>query len=248
MDAVTVITSGKGGVGKSTVTAGLGAALCSRGRRVLLIDGDAGLGSLDIMLGITERRVFDISDIVSGAADPDKAVYPCDFVPGLYLLPAPATEEDVVSPDIMRQLVAALSRYYDHVLIDSPAGLGQGFLSAAAAASRALVVATPDPVSLHGAAQVRLRLREIGVTQQRLVVNRFSSSDFRAQGFYRDLDSVIDAAGVRLMAVIPEDRSLAAAAACSRTPPQNSAGAMALGRLAARLEGEQVPLLPLRKF
>lgn len=246
MDAVTVITSGKGGVGKSTVTAGLGAALCSRGRRVLLVDGDAGLGSLDIMLGVTERRVFDISDVVSGAADPDKAVYPC-AMEGLYLLPAPATEEDVVSPDVMRQLVAALSRYYDHVLIDSPAGLGQSFLSAAAAARRALVVATPDPVSLHGAAQVRLRLREIGVTQQRLVVNRFGSADFRAQGFYSDMDAVIDAAGVRLIAVIPEDRTLCAAA-YSGLPSRNSPGAMALGRLAARLEGEQVPLYPLRKF
>lgn len=248
MEAVTVITSGKGGVGKSTVTAGLGAALCARGKRVLLVDGDAGLGSLDIMLGITERRVFDISDIVSGAADPDKAVYPCPFVPGLFLLSAPATEEDVVSPDVMRQLVGALSRYYDHVLIDSPAGLGQGFLSAAAAAHRALVVATPDPVSLNGAAQARMRLREIGMTGVRLVVNRFSSADFRAQGFYRDMDSVIDAAGVRLIAVIPEDRSLAAAAANARPPQKKSAGAMALARLAARLEGERVPLYPLQKF
>lgn len=248
MEAITVITSGKGGVGKSTVTAGLGAALCERGRRVLLIDGDAGLGSLDIMLGVTERRVFDIADVVSGFAEPDKAVYPCSFLPGLFLLPSPATEEDVVSPDVMRQLVDALSRYYDHVLIDSPAGLGQSFLSAAAAARRALIVATPDPVSLHGASQVRQRLGEIGVTQHRLVVNRFSSSDFRAQGFYRDMDAVIDAAGSRLMAVIPEDRSFAAATAGSRLPPKNSAGAMALGRLAARLEGEQVPLYPLRKF
>lgn len=247
MASVTVITSGKGGVGKSTVAAGLSAALCSRGKRVLLIDGDAGLGSLDIMLGVTERRVFDIADIVSGAADPDKAVYPCSFRPGLFLLPAPAAEEDVVSPDVMRQLVTALSRYYDHVIIDSPAGLGQGFLSAAAAARRALIVATPDPVSLHGAAQARLRLKEIGLTQQRLIVNRFSGSDFRKQGFYRDMDAVIDTAGVRLIAVIPEDRSLAAAA-CSRLPPRNSAGAMALDRLAARMEGEQVPLYPLKKF
>jgi len=139
METVTVITSGKGGVGKSTVTAGLGAALAARGRRVLLIDGDAGLGCLDHMLGISERRVFDIADVVSGAAEPDKAVYASSFSPNLFLLPAPGTEEDVVSPDVMRELVGVLARYYDHVLIDSPAGVGQGFLSAAAAARRALV-------------------------------------------------------------------------------------------------------------
>lgn len=248
METVTVITSGKGGVGKSTVTAGLGAALAARGRRVLLIDGDAGLGCLDHMLGISERRVFDIADVVSGAAEPDKAVYTSSFSPNLFLLPAPGTEEDVVSPDVMRELVGVLARYYDHVLIDSPAGVGQGFLSAAAAARRALVVATADPVCLRDTAQARLRLREAGVVQQRLVVNRFSAAAFRRQGCYRDLDAVIDAAGVRLIAVVPEDPQLAAAGAAARPAPPKSPGGMALARLAARLEGEHVPLPPLQKL
>lgn len=248
MDSVTVITSGKGGAGKSTVSAGLGLALAARGRRVLLIDGDAGLGCLDHMLGVSERRVFDIADVVSGAAEPGKAVYACPFSPNLFLLPAPQTEEDVVSPDIMRELVAVFSRYYDHVLLDSPAGVGQGFLSAAASAKRALLVATPDPVCLRDTAQTRLRLLEAGLGQQRLVINRFSGRRFRAQGYYADLDSVIDAAGVRLIAVIPDDPLLAAAAANARPAPERSPGAMALARLAARLEGENVPLPSLQKF
>ncbi|HEX3000277.1 MAG TPA: P-loop NTPase [Armatimonadota bacterium] len=248
MEKVTVITSGKGGAGKSTVTAGLGAALAARGRRVLLIDGDAGLGCLDHILGVSERRVFNIADVVSGAADPDKAVYASAFSPNLFLLPAPETEEDVVSPDIMRELVGIFSRYYDHVIIDSPAGVGQGFLSAAASARRAMLVATPDPVCLRDTAQTRLRLEEAGVTQQRLIVNRFRSATFRAQGYYPDLDAVIDAAGVRLIAVIPDDPLLAAACANSRPAPERSPGGMALARLAARLEGVQVPLPPLQKF
>lgn len=248
MSTVTVITSGKGGAGKSTITAGLGAALASRGRRVLLVDGDAGLGCLDHMLGVSERRVFDIADVVSGAAEPGKAVYACPFVPNLWLLPAPETEEDVVSPDIMQELVGIFSHYYDHVLIDSPAGVGQGFLSAAASAKRAMLVATPDPVCLRDTAHTRKRLQEAGVTQQRLVINRFSSAAFRAQGYYRDLDSIIDEAGVRLIAVIPNDPHLADAAANARLAPQDAPGTMALARLAARLEGDQVPLPPLQKF
>jgi septum site-determining protein MinD len=248
MDKVTVITSGKGGAGKSTVTAGLGAALAARGRRVLLIDGDAGLGCLDHMLGVSERRVFDIADVVSGAAEPDKAVYVSSFSPNLFLLPAPETEEDVVSPDIMRELVSTFSRYYDHVLIDSPAGVGQGFLSAVASARRAMLVTTPDPVCLRDVAQTRRHLEEVGVTQQRLIVNRFHCATFRAQGYYRDLDQVIDAAGVRLIAVVPDDPQLAAATANARPAPEKSPGGMALARLAARLEGVRVPLPPLQKF
>jgi Septum formation inhibitor-activating ATPase len=248
MGLVTVITSGKGGVGKSTVSAGLGTALAARGRRVLLIDCDAGLGCLDHILGVTEQQVFDLADIVSGRAEPSDAVYACPSVPNLFLLPAPGSQEDVVSPEIMKQLMNAFSKYYDHVLIDSPAGVGSGFISAVSAAQRALVVSTPDPVCLRNTAKTRQILEQYGMKQQRLVLNRFSSRNFRLQGFYPDLDTVIDAAGIRLIAVIPEDPLLAAAAAKSESAPQNCAGSLAFGRLAARQEGEQVPLAPLQKF
>ncbi len=248
MGVATVITSGKGGVGKSTITAGLGLALAARGRRVLLIDGDAGLGCLDHMLGVTEHMVFDIADVVSGRAEPMKAVYSCPFSDGLFLLPAPAREDDVISPDIMKQLVSVLARYYDHVLIDSPAGVGGGFLSAAASAQRAMIVTTPDPICVRNANKTHFLLEQAGVKQQRLIINRFSGHNFYTQGFYPDLDSVIDSAGVRLIAVIPEDTLLAAAASNCEPAPQKSAGVMAFGRLAARLEGEHVPLAALQKF
>lgn len=248
MDTVTVITSGKGGVGKSTVTSGLGAALAARGRRVLLADCDAGLGSLDHMLGVSERRVFDLADVVSGAAEPEQAVYASSFSPNLFLLPAPGSEEDTVSPDVMRKLMGIYARCFDHVLIDCPAGVGQGFRSAAASAGRALLVATPDPVCLRDTRQTHRLLQEAGLTRQRLVINRFSCAAFLAQGCYSDLDSVIDAAGAGLIAVVPEDPLLAAACANARPAPERSPGAMALGRLAARLEGARLPLPPLQNF
>lgn len=248
MGAVTVITSGKGGVGKSTLATGLGSALAQRGKRVLLIDGDAGLSCLDHMLDVAEERVYDISDVIAGGAELSQAIYSCPWQDGMYLLAAPSREEDVVSPGVMKQLVGALSRYYDHILIDCPAGIGAGFESAVAAAQRALLVSTPDPVCLRNGAKARVALERLGLTQTRLVINRFSGAAFRSQTVYYSLDDVIDAVGVRLIAVIPEDPALAAATADACAFPERSQGALAFGRLAARLEGEQVPLASLRKF
>ena len=244
MGVITVVTSGKGGVGKSTVAAGVGAALARRRRRVLLIDGDAGLSCLDLMLGVAEEKVFDIADVICGAAAPAQAIYQCPWQEGLFLLPAPAQVEDIASPEVMRHLVPALARYYDHVLVDCPAGLGRGFESAAATASRALVVSTPDPVCLRNSSKAGLALAQHGIAQTRLVVNRFSGAEFVRQNVFHNLDE----AGIRLIAVIPQDFALAAAAANGQAPAPRGKGVMALERLAARLEGEQVPLASLSKF
>ena len=248
MGVITVVTSGKGGVGKSTVAAGVGAALARRRRRVLLIDGDAGLSCLDLMLGVAEEKVFDIADVICGAAAPAQAIYQCPWQVVLFLLPAPAQVEDIASPEVMRHLVPALARYYDHVLVDCPAGLGRGFESAAATASRALVVSTPDPVCLRNSSKAGLALAQHGIAQTRLVVNRFSGAEFVRQNVFHNLDEAIDMAGIRLIAVIPQDFALAAAAANGQAPAPRGKGVMALERLAARLEGEQVPLASLSKF
>ncbi|HEX3038009.1 MAG TPA: AAA family ATPase [Oscillospiraceae bacterium] len=248
MGTVTVLTSGKGGVGKSTTCVGLGCALARRGKRVLLVDGDAGLRSLDRMLGIDEQLVFDISDIISGNCEPIRAIYPCTTVPGLFLLPAPSRVENTVNPELMRRLVPILAQYYDHVLIDCPAGIGRGFVSSVSAADRALVVTTPDPICLRDSDKVRRLLLQNRVLQQRLVINRFNHTSFRKMGCYSDLDSVIDSAGIRLIAVIPEDLKFVAAAANSVPCPPKSTAAMAFNRLAARLEGEQIPLAALERL
>lgn len=242
MGKVTVITSGKGGAGKSTVTCGLGAALVRRGRRVLLIDADAGLRSLDFMLGIAQELVFDLADVVNGNCEPAQAIYPCPGSKGLFVLPAPQNTEDIVSPQIMKQLVLALARYYDHILIDCPAGIGRGFQSAVAAAHRALVVSTPDPLCLRDAEKVRRLLEKNGIRELRLVVNRFASKRFFRSGTYTDLDAVIDAAGIQLIAVIPQDDATVICAAQGTPVSGRSPAAQAFNRLAARLEGENAPL------
>ena len=262
MGAVTVITSGKGGVGKSTISAGLGCALACRGKRVLLIDGDAGLRSLDSMLNIDQQVVFDISDIVNGNCEPIRAIYSCENsvgLPNLFVLPAPARERDVLHPKVMKRLVEILAPYYDHVLIDCPAGVGRGFASAVAAAQRALVVTTPNPVCIRDSDKVRQLLNQMGMPIQRLVINRFHKDTFYKLDQYEDLDTIIDATGIRLIAVVPEDTALMGniPEAVMRVmnnsvqrffAPKNSPGALALHRLASRLEGENVPLVNFEKL
>ena len=242
MGVSTVITSGKGGVGKSTVSVGLGRALAQRGRRVLLIDCDAGLRSLDRMTGTEEALVFDRSDVIQGRCAPADAIYPCTETEGLFLLPAPSSGEDMASPSVMRRLVPLLKRYYDHVVLDSPAGVGGGFRSAACAADRALVVCSPDPVCVRSASAVKRLLEKLAVPELRLVINRFNSRLFDETGVYSDLDNVIDASSIRLFGVVPEDYSLAAAFLKGKKAEEHSKGMMALCRIAGRLDGETIPL------
>jgi len=260
MGIATVITSGKGGVGKSTVAVGLGRALAARGRRVLLVDCDAGLRGLDRLSGTEDSLVYDISDVVFGRCSPAQAIYPCrtegleeqpgkkgqpaqeEPSEGLFLLPAPVHVEDMVRPAVMRRLIPLLKRYYDHVLLDSPAGVGMGFQSAACAADRALVLCGPDPVSVRSAANVRMLLQQLGIEDMRLIINQFDRGFFRETGAFHDLDGVIDAAGVQLGALVPADHSLAAAFLRGRPASADSPGMLAISRAAARLEGENVPM------
>lgn len=242
MGVSTVITSGKGGVGKSTVSVGLGRALAQRGRRVLLIDCDAGLRSLDRMTGTEESLVFDISDVVHGRCAPAEAIYPCAEEESLFLLPAPSSGENMIRPAVMRKLVPFLKKYYDHILLDSPAGVGGGFRAAACAADRALIVCTPDPVCVRGASSVRDLLKNLDVNDSRLIINRFNGRFFSETGVFGDLDGVIDAAGSRLFGVVPEDFSLAAAFLKGKRAKESSKGMMALSRMSGRLEGEDIPL------
>nr|WP_237076269.1 MULTISPECIES: AAA family ATPase [unclassified Neglectibacter] len=242
MGVSVVVTSGKGGVGKSTVALGLGRSLAQKGRRVLLVDCDAGLRSLDRMTGAEENLVFDISDVVFGRCAPAEAIYPCGEGEGLFLLPAPSAGENMIRPAVMRKLVPLLKRYYDYVLLDSPAGVGGGFRSAACAADKALIVCSPDPVCVRNAGAAKDLLEKLGIENRRLVINRFSAPLFSATGAYKDLDGVIDAAGVRLFGLVPEDAMLAAAFLRGRAAPVDSRAMKALCRMSGRLEGESIPI------
>ncbi len=240
MGVSTVITSGKGGVGKSTVCAGLGLALGSMGRRVLMVDCDAGLRCLDRLTGADKEVVFDISDVVHGRCAPKEAIYPCPWCDGLFVLPA--SPSDLVTPAVMRNLGRMLKKYFDHVLFDSPAGLGVGFAAAACSATRALVVASADPMSIRAAQSANALLKEMKIEQTRLIINRLSIEFFREMGTYEDLDAVIDSAGIRLIGVVPEDLPMSVAMLGGCAPKSEGPGMLAFKRIALRLEGERVPM------
>ena len=242
MGKVTVITSGKGGTGKSTVTAGLGAALARRGCRVLIIDCDAGMRGIDLMLGVSGELVFDIADIVSGNCPPASAIYPCKTVPELFVLPAPSNVRDEISPYIMKQLVAVLKKYYDHILIDCPAGIGIGMESAAAAADRAVLIANAEPLTLRGCDKVRQMLSDMNIREFRLIINRFSERNLKRSAAFEDLDAVIDKAGARLLGIVPEDLGAVNLAQKGLPIEGKHKAVYAFDRIAARLDGVDVPL------
>ena len=242
MGAVTVITSGKGGVGKSTVSVGIARALASRGRRVLMVDCDAGLRSLDRLTGIEEKLVYDMSDVVNGRCAPIEAIYPCDDTDKLFLMPAPASGEDMVKSDVMLRLVAILRQHFDHVIMDCPAGVGEGFKAACLPADRAVIVCNPEPVSVRSAANVGRLLGEMDITNRRLVINRFSGKVFDKIKSLKDLDAVIDETGIRLLGVVPEDTDMTASYLSGEEAPKGCKGILAASRIAGRLEGERIPV------
>lgn len=243
MGAVTVITSGKGGVGKSTVSVGIARALSQRGRRVLMVDCDAGLRSLDRLTGIEEKLVYDMSDVVCGRCAPIEAIYPCDDTDRLFLMPAPASGEDMVKSEVMLRLVSILRQHFDHVIMDCPAGIGEGFRAACRPADRALIVCNPEPVSVRSAANVDRLLQEMNITGRRLVINRFSGKVFDKIKSLKDLDAVIDETGVRLLGVVPEDTDMTASYLSGEEAPKGCKGILAVSRIAGRLEGERIPVV-----
>lgn len=246
MGRVTVVTSGKGGAGKSTVSAGLGYALANAGASVLLIDGDAGLRNLDLLLGIGQDIVFDLSDIFAGNCEPIRAVYPSAMCERLSLLPAPSKLQGLCSAAELRALCRGFARHYDFVFIDCPAGTGEGFETAVGAADSALVVTTPDAVCARDAAVVGDLLAARGL-EARLIINRLRVRSV-LKGKMPDIDTIIDTAGIRLIGVIPEDEQVTVAGANGRPFPEEGNAKNCLMNIARRLCGDYVPLADLEKM
>lgn len=244
MNKIIAVASGKGGTGKSTVTTNLGRELARDGSRVLLIDCDSGMRGLDIMLGVEKNLVFDMADAVSGECEIEDCVYSCSGTGNLFLIPAPQNVDDELSPDVFRRFIEAVSDVFDYIVIDSPAGIGTGFRTAVSCADMALIVCNTEPVSIRGCEHVRRNLVESGVDNIRLVINKFNEKKFTGMGFYNDLDSVIDSAGIQLIGIIPEDNRMVAAIQTGRLAEKSSPAKNAFNRLARRIKGENV-LLPL---
>lgn len=245
MGIVTVFTSGKGGVGKSTLAAGIGCALAEKGQKVLIIDGDAGMGSLDIILGVAQKKVFDLADVFEGKCEPFRAIYRSPVYRGVSMIPAARTLDKLASQRDMRRMCHGYARHYDQVIIDCPAGIGPGFTSACGAADRALVITTPDLVGSRDAAMVGEMLRHGGVSA-RLIINRLRATPI-IRGKSPDIDDIVDTVNIRLLGVVPEDEILSVSAANGLPLAGNRPAVEAYRNIARRLIGETVPLMDLQK-
>ncbi|MBQ3265404.1 MAG: AAA family ATPase [Ruminococcus sp.] len=243
MCEVIVIASGKGGTGKTTVCAGLAVALAKAKKKVLIIDCDSGMRGVDLMLGISDRLVYDISDVISGACEADDAMYKVDGELELYSIAAPLYADDEVSPSLIKQLVDRVRADFDYILIDSPAGTGSGFYAAANAADRALAVINTEPISIRGCRNIGNRLRELKITDCRLIINRFEQKRFFEMGLYRDLDEVIDEAGMRLIGLIPEDVRVIALSQRGALANNWSQTSVIFDTIVKRLQGVDVPIV-----
>lgn len=242
MSNVIVVASGKGGTGKSTVCICLSVELVKLGKRVLLIDCDCGMRGLDIMLDMEQDILFDASDAVCGNCTPEEAVYHSSNIKNLSLMAAPFDTENELSPSVFRQLVDGLKNRFDYVIIDSPAGIGSGFVTAAAPADRSLIVANAEPTSVRGGVKLRRKLESLGISDIRLVINRFDRKVFSKLGFYSDLDEVINAVQTQLIALIPYDMGISVIMQRGAAGLDEAPALPVFGCLARRLEGQRVPL------
>lgn len=243
MGTAIMITSGKGGTGKTSLTAAVASCLAALSHRVLCIDLDIGLRNLDIALGLSDRALMDFSDVMARRCSLLSAVVEHPDVPGLYLLTAPMTLSD---PDEtqFRRVVDDARDCFDFILMDSPAGLGDGFQLAMSAADRAVVVSATDPAALRDAqravSELSRRVREI-----HLVMNRVQP---KLIGKLRtSIDSAMDTAGLPLLGVVPEDQNvmIAAVTGVPLVLTTNRGAAMAYLNIARRLLGHRVPLLKI---
>lgn len=241
---VVTITSGKGGVGKTTVTANLGMALAQLGQRTVVVDADIGLRNLDVVMGLENRVVYDLVDVVEGACGLRQALVKDKRVEGLYLLPAAQTrDKTAVNPAQMVALCRQLRDDFDYVLIDSPAGIEQGFRNAVAPADRVIVVTTPEVAAVRDADRVIGLLEAEGKEDIALLLNRVDMQMVR-RGDMLSVDDVLDVLAVRLIGVIPEEESILVAS--NRGAPVvldgDSPAATAFREVARRLRGESVPI------
>jgi septum site-determining protein MinD len=241
MGRAIVITSGKGGVGKTTSTANLGTALAQLGHSVVLVDADIGLRNLDVVMGLENRIVFHLCDVVKGKCQLAKALIKDRRSDNLWLLPASQTDDkDAVGPDDMKKLIGELKATHDFVLIDCPAGIEQGFRNAIAGADEAIVVATPEVSSIRDADRV-VGLLAAADVPARLVVNRISQALVK-KGDMLSQSDVIEILALELLGTVPLDDHIVSTT--NKGVPAvlegKSLAAKELMRIAKRLAGIQV--------
>ena len=243
MGQVIVITSGKGGTGKTTACAAISSCLAALGHKTLAIDCDVGLRNLDISLGMSDFAVSDINDVAAGETELTDSVHEHPKLPGLYFLSAPLYKPDsAISREDAAALFEKARESFEFVLVDSPAGIGSGFELAARDADSAIVVATANPASVRNAGRTVEMLEELGIGDIRLLVNMVDKSGWKR--FKTTIDDIIDSAGVRLIGVVLNDNAVSTASVNETLLVLSSHGNAAHGFLdvARRLRGEDIPI------
>ena len=246
MGTVIVVTSGKGGTGKTSLTGGVASCLAALGQKVLCIDLDIGLRNLDISLGMTDRALMDFTDVVEGRCSLERAAVEHPVIRGLYLLTAPVRPTpDALDEEKMRAMLLQARAQFDYILIDSPAGLGSGFRLAVCGADRAVVVSTNDSSALRDAQRTVVELgQRLDVIH--LVMNRIQPKLLRR--LRTTIDDAMDAAGLPLLGVVPEDSQVILAANTGEPLIlfSRKGAALAYLNIAKRLMGQRVPLMKIR--
>lgn len=244
---VVTITSGKGGVGKTTATANIGAALASYGQKVVCVDADIGLRNLDVVLGLENRIVYDLVDVVEGRCRLRQAMIRDKHLSDLFLIPAAQTrDKSAVSPSDMVRLCDELRPDYDWILIDSPAGIERGFRNAIAPADTVLVVTNPEVSAVRDADRIIGLIEAEEKGPARLVINRLKPEMVR-RGDMLSAEDVLDLLAVELIGLIPEDEHVVMSTNQGTPIVLNgkSKAGQAFRDIARRLQGEQVPFPPL---
>jgi septum site-determining protein MinD len=242
-----VITSGKGGVGKTTSSANIGTALALLGKKVCMVDTDIGLRNLDVVMGLENRIIYDLVDVVEGRCKLSKALIKDKRFDELYLLPAAQTKDKhAVSPENVREIVLELKKDFEYVIIDCPAGIEQGFRNAVAGADQAIVVTTPEHAAVRDADRIIGLLESEKIPGPKLIINRIRPNMMK-KGEMLDIDEICSILAIDLLGIVPDDEHVIKAANSGEPTVMNpsSRAAIAYRNIARRILGDTVPLMPL---
>ena len=244
-----VITSGKGGVGKTTSSANIGTALAMQGNKVCLIDADIGLRNLDVVMGLENRIVYDIVDVVENNCRLEQAMIRDKRYDGLYLLPAAQTRDKTsVTPFQMQELIEKLKEDMDYIIVDSPAGIEQGFKNAIAGADMAIIVTTPEISAVRDADRIIGLLEAEGLRDPEVIINRIRA-DMVDRGDMMGIDDMIEILAIDLIGIVPEDEGIVVST--NKGEPialnENAKAGQAYRNIARRIMGEDLPMMPLEK-
>ncbi len=234
-----VVTSGKGGVGKSTLCVGLASAFARNGKSVLLVDTDEGMRCLDGMLGVSSDVMLDLSDAVKSPENYRDAVIGIDEINGLFLLPAPI-DYGALEGSSLAVVLEFAENDFDCVIVDCPAGVDEKYYTSLPQTAKILVVTNSDNAAINGAMRIGMAVKRQGNCNVRLIVNRFSGK--RVGHIHSNIDQIVDRTAIGLIGIVPEDKEIIKATAKGKSV-QYGRGEMAFARIAARINGARI-LLP----